>query len=149
MNLTFPVAARTAPYFTQARTVRMPTLVNGDSISCPEGTLWHRQDCVWIQPGRPDALSLNDCTVSAWWQRRTRPGSRFALVHRLSKPETNRITGPWYIDTEFGHVIQGWRLRALATRLIGAPTYSVHLELPSRIVTIHSQLVADAVFLPA
>jgi len=144
-----------AAYFTHAHAARalttLPRLVDGDTVSCPAGYLWLRRAGVWIAPGQRHGLCLMDMTVAAWWRRRDVPGSRFALVHQLSPVETRRIAAPWYTDDEHDQRVEGWHLRHIAKQLAGARTISVHLELPSGIVTMHSHFAAnaDVVFLPS
>ncbi|MEU9761881.1 hypothetical protein AB0D98_19470 [Streptomyces sp. NPDC047987] len=174
MSLTFrrvrpyisrPSAQRrtTAEFFTQARVGRAvtgpPPFRNGDSVSCPRGTEWMRYDGRWIIPGRPDGLSLPDRTVTGWWHTRHQPGSRFALVHRLTPNETSLITGDRYTslsrllslrDGTFTYTepVSGPWLRQLARQAARTRTVSVHLELPTGIVTLHSRQVGDVFFHP-
>ncbi|MER5378465.1 hypothetical protein [Streptomyces sp. NPDC002553] len=153
-----------ADFFTLARTGRaqttLPPFRDGDSVSCPLGNEWMRYDGRWIVPGRPDGLSLPDRTVTGWWHTRHRPGSRFALVHRLTPAETSLITGDCYIsrsrllslrDGAFTYTepVTGAWLRQLARQITRMRTVSVHLELPSGIVTLHSHVGGDVFFHPA
>ncbi|MFJ5635222.1 hypothetical protein ACIQF5_21625 [Streptomyces goshikiensis] len=150
--------AAAADFFILARTGRsqtmLPPLRNGDSVSCPRGNEWMRYDGRWIVPGRPDGLSLSDRTVTGWWHTRHLPGSRFALVHRLTSTETDLITHGRYISS---HLIGGmWSqdpvsgswLRQLAWEAALALPVSVHLELPTGIVTLHSRHFGDVFFHP-
>ncbi|MFE0778071.1 hypothetical protein [Streptomyces sp. NPDC058861] len=165
--------ARSAPYdgpriaaadfFTFARAGRtqttLPPLRDGDSVSCPLGNEWLRHDGRWIAPGRPDGLALDDRAVTGWWHTRHRPGSRFALVHRLTATETSLITGDRY--TSLSHLVSlrdgaftcteqvpGPWLRQMARQIARTRTVSVHLELPTGIVTLHSP-AGDVFFYPA
>ncbi|MFD5079669.1 hypothetical protein [Streptomyces sp. NPDC058371] len=132
-----------------------PPFRDGDSVCCPLGNEWLRYDGRWIVPGRPGGLSLTDRTVAGWWQTRHKPGSRFALVHRLACQETDLITGDHYISSHLtGDMfsqdpVSGPWLRSLAWQAARTRTLSVHLELPTGIVTLHSRLVGDVFFHPA
>ncbi|MGW3390523.1 hypothetical protein [Streptomyces cinereoruber] len=152
-----------ADFFTFARTGRaqttLPTLRDGDSLSCPLGNEWLRHDGRWIAPGRPDSLALDDQAVTGWWHTRHRPGSRFALVHRLTPDETNLITGDSYTSRShllslregaftYTEPVSGPWLRQLARQITHTRTVSVHLELPTGIVTLHSP-AGDVFFHPA
>ncbi|MCX4681395.1 hypothetical protein OG413_40065 [Streptomyces sp. NBC_01433] len=148
-----------ADFFTLARqghaTTTPPPFRNGDCVSCPRGTEWTRQDGRWIDPRQPHGLVLTDRLVTGWWQTRRTPGSRFALVHRLAPAETPLIIGDHYTSSQFTGatfseepVTGGW-LRSIAWQAARTRTASVHLELPSGIVTLHSQLVGDVFFHPA
>ncbi|MFH0245925.1 hypothetical protein ACGRHY_26720 [Streptomyces sp. HK10] len=152
-----------ADFFTFARTGRaqttLPPLRDGDSASCPQGTEWVRHDGRWIVPGRPGGLTLDDRTVTGWWHTRHRPASKFVLVHRLNADETDRITGDRYTsrshllslrDGAFTYTepVSGPWLRQLARQAARTHTISVHLELPTGIVTLHSRLVGDVFFHP-
>ncbi|RNG30367.1 hypothetical protein EEJ42_10800 [Streptomyces botrytidirepellens] len=87
------------------------------------------------------------------------PGSRFALVHRLTEREIHRITASRYTSsfydwsrndgTFYQEPVSGVWLRSLAWRIARASSVSVHLELPSGIVTLHSRHVGDVFFHPA
>ncbi|WP_440581039.1 hypothetical protein [Streptomyces sp. PT19] len=151
-----------ADFFTEARTGRaqttLPSFRDGDTVSCPQGTEWRRYDGRWIVPGRPGGLILDDRTVTGWWQTRHRPASQFVLVHRLNADETDRITSDRYIsrsillslrEGEFTYLepVSGAWLRQLARRITRTPTVSVHLELPTGIVTFHSP-AGDVFFHP-
>lgn len=148
-----------ADFFTLAREGRAvttpPSFRDGDCVSCPRGTEWMRWDGEWIVPGQPQSLVLPDRVVTGWWQTRTVPGSRFALVHRLTAAETSLITGGHYTSSVLtGDVfseepVSGDWLRSLAWQAARTRTVSVHLELPSGIVTLHSRLVGDVFFHPA
>ncbi|MFI0813640.1 hypothetical protein [Streptomyces echinatus] len=155
-----------ADFFTLARTGRaqttLPPFRDGDSLSCPLGNEWLRHQGRWIVPGRPGGLTLDDRTVTGWWHTRHQPGSRFALVHRLTPTETSLITGDCYTsrsrllslrDGAFTYTepASGPWLRQLAWQITHtrARTMSVHLELPTGIVTLHSRLVGDVFFHPA
>lgn len=148
-----------AEFFTLARGGRAqtapPPFRNGDSASCPRGTEWMRCDGRWIVPGQPHGLTLPDRTVTGWWQTRHKPGSKVALVHRLTTAETDLITGDHYTSSVLtGDVfsrepVSGPWLRSLARQAARTRTVSVHLELPSGIVTLHSRLVGDVFFHPA
>ncbi len=89
-----------ADFFTLARQGRAvsapPPFRDGDCALCPRGTEWMRHLGRWIIPGQPGGLTLPDEAVTAWWQTRTLPGSRFALVHRLTSEETPLITADHY-----------------------------------------------------
>lgn len=147
-----------ADFFTFARGGRaqttLPPLRDGDSVSCPLGTEWLRHDGRWIIPGRPGGLTLPDRTVTTWWHTRHRPGSRFALVHRLTCEEAGLITHSHYTDSiltgdaSFREPVSGAWLRSLAWQAARTATVSAHLELPSGIVTLHSRLVGDVFFHP-
>ncbi|MCQ1580372.1 hypothetical protein [Streptomyces parvus] len=151
-----------ADFFTLARTGRaqttLPPFRDGDSVSCPQGTEWMRYDGRWIVPGWPGGLTLDDRTVTGWWHTRHRPASKFALVHRLNADETDRITGDRYIsrsrllslrDGAFTYTepVSGPWLRQLARQITCTRTVSVHLELPTGIVTLHSP-AGDVFFHP-
>ncbi|MFJ5951387.1 hypothetical protein [Streptomyces noursei] len=148
-----------AEFFTQAQQGRartaLPPLRNGDSVSCPQGTEWMRYEGQWIVPGQPRSLILPDWMVTDWWQTRHTPGSRFALVHRLTVDETDLITHSHYTssvltgDRFSQDPVSGPWLRSLAWQVARSRTVSVHLELPSGIVTLHSRLVGDVFFHPA
>jgi hypothetical protein len=148
-----------ADFFTLARTGRaqttLPSFRDGDSVSCPLGTEWMRYDGRWIVPGQPDGLVLTDRTVTGWWPTRHQPGSQFALVHRLTAEETSLITGDRYISSHLtGDMftqdpVSGSWLRRLAWQAARTRTVSVHLELPTGIVTLHSRLAGDVFFHPA
>ncbi|MFD7861567.1 hypothetical protein [Streptomyces sp. NPDC059783] len=153
-----------ADFFTLARTGRAqttpPPFRDGDSLSCRLGNEWLRHDGRWIVPGRPGSLTLDDQTVTGWWHTRHRPGSRFALVHRLTPTETNLITGDRYtsrsrllslLDGAFTYTetVSGPWLRQLTWHITRTRTVSVHLELPTGIVTLHSRLIGDVFFHPA
>lgn len=150
--------AAAAAYFILARTGRsqtmLPPLRDGDSVSCPLGYEWMRYDGRWIVPGRPGGLSLPDRTVTGWWHTRHLPSSRFALVHRLTTRETDLITHDRYISSHLtGNAfsqdpVSGLWLRHLAWQAALTLTASVHLELPTGIVTLHSQQFGDVFFHP-
>ncbi|MEU5239685.1 hypothetical protein ACH4UR_25510 [Streptomyces lydicus] len=158
--------AAVAAYLARARAARaatqLPKLVDGDCVSCPDGYLWVRHEGRWTMPGRPDSLSLNQATITRWWAQRAQPGSRVAVVHQLSAGETERIAARHYASSfhapsttqgqvEIRELVTGAWLRALATRTEAYPTVSVHLELPSGIVTLHSGGrwgVGDIFYLP-
>lgn len=166
--LTAPVPVRPVPYdgpraaaadyFTLARRGRAattpPPFRNGDCVSCPDGMEWMRKDGRWIIPGQPNGLVLLDQTVTGWWQTRTMPGSRFALVHRLTPAETGLITGDHYTSSAFTNgtftesPVSGPWLRSTAQLAAHTRTVSVHLELPTGIVTLHSPF-GDVFFHPA
>ncbi|MEU6594127.1 hypothetical protein ABZ923_33795 [Streptomyces sp. NPDC046881] len=103
----------------------------------------------------PAGLSLPDRTVTGWWHTRHQPGRHFALVHRLTAGETNLITHGHCIsshligDTFTQDPVTGPWLRQLAWQATLTRTVSVHLELPTGIITLHSRLVGDAFFHPA
>ncbi|MER6853771.1 hypothetical protein AB0A81_40265 [Streptomyces flaveolus] len=153
-----------ADFFTHARGGRTQSAPlpfrDGDSASCPLGTEWMRHDGRWIIPGQPSALTLHDEVVTAWWQTRHMPGSKVALVHRLTSQESDLITGDHYTSTFRGLSLRhgpftydepfpGSWLRSLALKTAHIPTVSIHLELPSGIVTLHSRAVGDMFFHPA
>ncbi|MEV4868542.1 hypothetical protein [Streptomyces syringium] len=149
-----------AEFFICARGARAaqaapPPFRNGDSVSCPRGTEWMRHNGQWIVPGQPHGLTLNDQAVTGWWQTRHRPGSKFALVHRIISEETDLITGDLYTSSVLTgglfsrEPVSGHRLRSLARQAARTRTVSVHLELPTGIVTLHSRLVGDVFFHPA
>ena len=155
--------AAAADFFVQARIARalsvLPLFADGDCVSCPDGYLWLRWHSQWVMPGHAGGLSLTDGMVTAWWRRRFRPGSRFALVHRLAPNEVHRITASRYtshfhgLSTTRGEMtyaerVTGDALRHVAARVIGCRTVSVHLELPSSIVTLHSRIVGDVFYRP-
>ncbi|MGX1886304.1 hypothetical protein [Streptomyces sp. NPDC055287] len=135
----------------------LPPFRNGDSASCPQGTEWMHYDGRWIVPGQPKGLTLADRTVTGWWQTRHRPGSKFALVHRLTSKETGLIAHGHYTssvltgDAFSEDPVSGAWLRSLAWQAARTRTrtVSIHLELPSGIVTLHSRLVGDVFFHPA
>ncbi|WP_251092145.1 hypothetical protein [Streptomyces sp. Caat 7-52] len=152
-----------APFFTHARAAQalttLPPLVDGDCAICPDGLEWWRCDGRWVRPDEPDGLALSDDAVARWWERRARPDSRFALVHQLAPDEVERITAPRYTSSFQGlslaggefireEVVSGDRLRDLAAHAAVSPSSSAHLELPSGIVTLHSDTVGDVFFLP-
>lgn len=153
--------AAAADFFTHARNARRgraqtpPPFRDGDSVSCPLGNEWMRYDGRWIVPGRPGGPALTDRTVTGWWQTRHKPGSHFALVHRLTAEETDLITHDHYIsshltgDTFTQDPVSGPWLRHLARQAARTRTVSVHLELPTGIVTLHSRLVGDVFCHPA
>ncbi|MFF3327263.1 hypothetical protein [Streptomyces sp. NPDC002889] len=110
-------------------------------------------------PGHADGVCLTDGMVRVWWHRRS-PGSRFALVHRLGPSEIHRIGASGYtshfhglstIQGEFTYQEQvaGGQLRDWAAQAVRRRTISVHLELPSGIVTLHSRIVGDVFYRPA
>ncbi|KOV73370.1 MULTISPECIES: hypothetical protein [unclassified Streptomyces] len=153
-----------ADFFTLARQGRAvttpPPFRDGDCVSCPRGTEWLRHDGRWIVPGQPHGLALADRTVTLWWQTRTLPGSRFALVHRLTPAETSLITGDHYSSSfralslrdgafTYTEPVTGAWLRSIAWQAARTRTVSVHLELPTGIVTLHSRVVGDVFFHPA
>ncbi|MFE9250882.1 hypothetical protein [Streptomyces sp. NPDC007088] len=153
-----------ADFFIQARIGRarttLPPFRDGDSLSCPLGNEWLRLEGRWIAPGWPGGLTLDDRTVTGWWHTRHRPGSRFALVHRLTPTESNLITGDCYTSRSrllslregaftYTEPVSGPWLRQMARQIIRSRTVSVHLELPTGIVTLHSRLVGDVFFHPA
>ncbi|MEV6400833.1 hypothetical protein AB0M39_39680 [Streptomyces sp. NPDC051907] len=150
--------AAAADFFVRARTAHsltgLPPFADGDCATAPGGYLWLRNHGRWAIPGHADGLSLTDDTVTSWWRRRPRTGSRFALVHRLRPNELHRITASRYDSRfhgesttwgEFAYEeqITGDRLRAWAAQTVPCRTLSVHLELPSGIVTLHSTLLGD------
>ncbi|MET7490186.1 hypothetical protein [Streptomyces sp. NPDC005538] len=148
-----------ADFFTRAREGRAvttpPSFRDGDCVSCPRGIEWMRTFGRWIVPGQAHGLVLPDRVVTGWWRTRTVPGSRFALVHRLTPAETSLITDDHYTSSVLtGDVfseepVSGDWLRSLAWQAARTRTVSVHLELPSGIVTLHSRLVGDVFFHPA
>ncbi|MFH9249406.1 Mu transposase domain-containing protein [Streptomyces lydicus] len=147
-----------AAFFTQAREGRAqaapPPFRNGDSVSCPQGGEWIRHHGRWIIPGQLQGLNLHDWVVTSWWQTRHTPGTKFALVHRLTAQETGLITGDHYTscvltgDTFSQEPVSGPWLRWIAWQAAHTRTVSVHLELPSGIVTLHSRTVGGDVFFP-
>ncbi|MFJ9580641.1 hypothetical protein ACIRQF_30160 [Streptomyces sp. NPDC101191] len=148
-----------ADFFTLARQGRAvttpPPFCDGDCVSCPRGTEWMRKFGRWITPGQPHGLVLPDRVVTSWWKTRTMPGSKFALVHRLLPSETSLITGDHYVSSAFvgdafcEEPVSGDWLRSIAWQSTRTRTVSVHLELPSGIVTLHSRMVGDVFFQPA
>ncbi|MFH8257889.1 hypothetical protein [Streptomyces roseolus] len=151
-----------ADFFTRARSGRAqttpPPFRDGDSLSCPLGYEWLRHDGRWIVPGLPDGPALDDQAVTGWWHTRHRPGSRFALVHRLTPTETSLITGDCYTSHShllsrrdgaftYTELVSGPWLRQLARQITRTRTVSVHLELPTGIVTLHSP-AGDVFFHP-
>ncbi|KNE83286.1 hypothetical protein AB0B04_18950 [Streptomyces xinghaiensis] len=155
---------RAADFFNGAHTAHtrivLPPLTDGDCLSCPDGYLWVRQDGRWVLPGQADAVCVDDATVAAWWERhRFRPGTRFALVHRLTPHELHRISARCYLraftglSTQQGafihrEVVTGARLFGQAAQVIQCRSASVHLEMPSGIITFHSRLVGDVFHRP-
>ncbi|MGW3928731.1 hypothetical protein ACWECC_11575 [Streptomyces microflavus] len=147
-----------ADFFTLARRGRAattpPSFRNGNCASCPRGTEWMRQHGRWITPGQPDGLALTDRVVTGWWHTRMMPSSRFALAHRLVAAETLLITGDHYTSAVFAddafskEPVTGAWLRSIAWQATRTRTISVHLELPSGIVTLHSPF-GDVLFHPA
>ncbi|MEU6070623.1 hypothetical protein ABZ864_40835 [Streptomyces sp. NPDC047082] len=159
-----PRAAAVAEFFTQARTAHaltvLPPFMDGDCVTCPEGWLWMRHHGQWVTPGHPDGLTLSDHMVTRWWQQRARPGTQFALVHRLAPNEVHRVAATRYnshfhglsiTGGQFTHqeTVTGAWLRYQAAQATHSRTISVHLELPSGIVTIHSRIVGDVFYRPA
>ncbi|MFB6984579.1 hypothetical protein [Streptomyces sp. NPDC056304] len=153
-----------ADFFTLARQGRAqttpPPFRDGDCVSCPRGIEWMRKSGRWITPGQPHGLILSDRVVAGWWQTRTMPDSRFALVHRLTPAETPLITGDHYTSSFHGwseahgvfsydEPVSGPCLRSIACQAARTRTVSVHLELPSGIVTLHSRTEGDVFFHPA
>ncbi|MFF3957385.1 hypothetical protein ACFYY1_29850 [Streptomyces sp. NPDC001890] len=154
-----------ADFFTQARQGRAvtgpPPFRDGDCVSCPRGIEWMRKSGRWITPGQPHGLILSDRVVADWWQTRMMPDSRFALVHRLTPAETPLlITGDHYASSFHGwsethgvfsydEPVSGPYLRSIAWQAARTRTVSVHLELPSGIVTLHSRTEGDVFFHPA
>jgi hypothetical protein len=123
-----------ADFFTLARQGRAattpPAFRDGDSVSCPLGGEWMRYDGRWIIPGQPDGLVVPDRVVTGWWHTRTMPGSRFALVHRITPAETGLITSEHYTSSfrglslrygAFTHdePVSGAWLRSMASRRPG------------------------------
>ncbi|MFG3207389.1 hypothetical protein [Streptomyces sp. NPDC048192] len=152
-----------ADFFTLARHGRalttLPPLRDGDCVSCPHGTEWMRALGQWITPGKPHGLALADRVITRWWQTRALPSSQFALVHRLATEEIALITGDRYISSTrclslregaftYDEPVSGPWLRQLAWQATQSRTVSVHLELPTGIVTLHSRLVGDVFFHP-
>ncbi|MFF1678762.1 hypothetical protein ACFVYG_22315 [Streptomyces sp. NPDC058256] len=150
--------------FTLARQGRAaavpPPFRDGDDVSCPKGTEWMRSEGRWNIPGQPNAVDVTDETVTGWWHQRHLPGSRFALVHRLTPDEAHLIDAPRYTvltyeyepnavtgeSTRYTHrQVTGQWLRAAATTM----KLPVFLELPSGIVTLYSPIATGVVFLPA
>ncbi|MFB6992175.1 hypothetical protein [Streptomyces sp. NPDC056304] len=128
-------------------------------MSCPRGTEWMRYGGRWIVPGQSHGLNLPDWVVTNWWQTRHKPGSRFALVHRLTPAETPLITGDHYASSfhgwsevhgvfSYNEPVSGAWLRWIACQAARTRTVSVHLELPSGIVTLHSRKEGDVFFHP-
>jgi hypothetical protein len=153
--------AAAADFFTRARQGRAvttaPPFRDGDSVSCPLGNEWMRYDGRWIVPGQMGGPTLTDRTVTGWWQTRHTPDSKFALVHRLTFQETHLITGDHYIsshltgDEFYQDPVSGPWLRSIAWQAARTRTVSVHLELPTGIVTLHSRsrfLAGDVFFHP-
>ncbi|MFG3205319.1 hypothetical protein [Streptomyces sp. NPDC048192] len=153
-----------ADFFTLARHGRAVSAPlpfrDGDCALCPRGTEWMRHLGRWIIPGQPGGLTLPDEAVTAWWQTRTLPGSRFALVHRLTSEETPLIAGDHYTSRShclsvhdgaftYHEPVTGAWLRSIAWQATRTRTVSVHLELPSGIITLHSRMVGDVFFHPA
>ncbi|MEU7541745.1 hypothetical protein ABZ952_08320 [Micrococcus luteus] len=112
----------------------------------------------WTIPGQPHELTVTDETVTGWWHQRHQPGSKFALVHRLTPDEAPLINAPRYTTLTYepnpltgeptrhmhGQVTGEW-LRGIATRAL---KLAVFLELPSGIVTLHSHIALGVVYLP-
>ncbi|MEU1466352.1 hypothetical protein ABZ467_38305 [Streptomyces sp. NPDC005727] len=153
-----------ADFFAQARSGRalttLPAFTDGDCISCPQGYMWWRQNGQWIKPTQPGGLTVSDRTVTGWWRQRTRPGSRrFALVHTLARHELHRIAAAHYIGRSIDHIdtaheqlcqqtVTGTWLRYFAAHAIRSRTTTLHLELPSGIVTVHSRSQGDVFYHP-
>ncbi|MFF8401727.1 hypothetical protein ACF06P_08850 [Streptomyces sp. NPDC015684] len=153
-----------ADFFTQARSGRalttLPAFADGDCISCPQGYLWWRHNGQWIKPAQPNGLTVTDRTVTGWWRQRTLPGSRrFALVHTLASHELDRIAAAHYLGRYIDHIdtaheqmcqqtVTGTWLRRFAAHAIHSRTTTVHLELPSGIVTVHSRTQGDVFYHP-
>ncbi|MFI9771875.1 hypothetical protein ACIHJG_34175 [Streptomyces sp. NPDC052415] len=153
-----------ADFFTRARSGRaataLPPYSDGDCVSCPDGNLWVRHHGQWITPGQPDTLTVSDRTVTGWWWRRDLPGGRrFALVHRLTPDELGRIAAPRYLGRYIDHIdtpheclhqrmVTGTWLQHHAAHVTRSRTTSVHLELPSGIVTVHSRTQGDIFYHP-
>jgi hypothetical protein len=145
----------------QGRAVAMPPpFQDGDVVSCTKGTEWMRTEGQWAIPDQPNSLNVTDETVTGWWHQRHLPGSKFALVHRLTPDETHLINAPRYTTLTYeydpnasrestphthGQVTGEW-LRAVAARAL---KLSVFLELPSGIVTLHSPIATGVVYLPS
>ncbi|MCZ1012029.1 hypothetical protein [Streptomyces lydicus] len=145
--------AAVAAFLARARAARaateLPKLVDGDCVTCPNGYLWVRHQGSWKTPDYPDALSLPEDAIRHWWAQRDQPDSNVAVVHRLSAGEADRIAARHYASSlhapsvthgqvEIRELVTGAWLRALATRAELYRTVSVHLEMPSGIVTLHS-----------
>ncbi len=153
-----------AEFFAQARSGRaltmLPAFADGDCVTCPEGFLWWRQNGQWINPVQPSGLTVSDPTVTGWWWRRTRPGSRrFELVHTLAGYELDRIAAAHYLGRYIDHIdtaheqlcqqtVTGAWLRYFAAHAIRSRSTTVHLELPSGIVTVHSRTQGDVFYHP-
>ncbi|MER5889681.1 hypothetical protein ABT160_38140 [Streptomyces sp. NPDC001941] len=150
-----------ADFFTHARSGRglseLPSFADGDSVCCPQGTEWMRYEGRWIVPGQAPGLALGDDTVRGWWRARHQADSKFALVHRLTPDEIHLIGHGGYVsshsvcDTVVKAPVSGRWLRQLAwhTARTRTSTLSVHVELPTGIVTLHSRGYGDVFFHPA
>ncbi|MEV4939698.1 hypothetical protein [Streptomyces zaomyceticus] len=103
---------------------------------------------------------LSDAVVAEWWEQRGWPGSRFALVQQLDQEGVERITAPTYTCRFVGlsltggefireETVTGFQLRDIAAYATKSLSSSIHLELPSGIVTLHSDMAGDVFFLPA
>ncbi|MFF2205170.1 hypothetical protein [Streptomyces sp. NPDC058145] len=153
-----------ADFFARARQGRavttLPVFRDGDCVLCPRGTEWMRRLSRWIAPGQPDGVFLTDREVTGWWRTRTMPGSQFTLVRRLTPTETRLIPGDRYLSRvrclslrkgafTYDEPVSGDWLRSIAWQAAQTRTVSVHLELPSCIVTLHSSAVGDVFFHPA
>ncbi|MFF9158356.1 hypothetical protein ACF1AB_39720 [Streptomyces sp. NPDC014846] len=138
----------------------LPAFADGDCVSCPDGFLWWRRNGLWVKPGQPDGATVSDRMVTVWWWRRTRSGSRrFALVHTLAGHELGRIAAARYLGRYIEHVdtaheqlcqqtVTGAWLRRFAAHAVRSRTTTVHLELPSGIVTVHSRTQGDVFYHP-
>ncbi|MFE7778492.1 hypothetical protein ACFU5O_32335 [Streptomyces sp. NPDC057445] len=157
-------AVAAVDFFTRARAghaaTTPPPFRDGDDVSCPKGTEWIRREGRWTIPGHPNTLDVTDEKVTGWWNQRHQPGSKFALVHRLTPDETHLINATRYttLTYEYGQnpvtgeptpythgQVTGQWLRTVATHV----RLRVFLELPSGIVTLYSPIATGVVFLPA
>jgi hypothetical protein len=137
-------------------------LVDGDTVLCPDGYLWVRSSGRWSAPeGELSRFYLADEMIAHWWEKRAEAGSPVAVVHRLAAHELHLIPNRVYIAApdqdaagDLQEQVTGGQLLNGAAHLLGLParTASIHLELPSGIVTFHSRsklAPGDLVYLPA
>jgi hypothetical protein len=128
----------------------MPKLHDGDTVSSPHGNLWLRRHSIWIAPGQPNALNVTDASVATSWNTRHRTDSQFTLIQQLQAQSLYRLDADAYVDDFSNQWLTGKQLRQATDRLLHDSLITVHLELPSGIVTLHSRRAptADTVYLP-